>query len=37
MMAAMTGWTEVVSLLLAAGANIDLQNWVMLWGSYFQK
>ena len=26
----MTGWTEVVSLLLAAGANIDLQNLVIL-------
>ena len=27
--AAREGWTEVVSLLLAAGAKIDLQNWVI--------
>ena len=29
MMAAEEVWTEVVSLLLAAGAKIDLQNWVI--------
>ena len=32
MWAAIKGLTEVVSLLLAAGAEIDLQNWVIILG-----